>query len=171
MILSERDLEFSFEDAIDAIVFDEVKNKTLPNYHGVSAMSRVDFVVELPAAILFVEVKDPCNPRAKAKDVNKFKRTVEDGTLSSVFASKFIDTFIYRWAEDKINKPIHYINLVTLEEELLGVLSDEITSKLPPMNHDVPRWQKKLVNNVQVFNIESWNENFPKWPVRRVVSE
>ncbi|SQH76705.1 conserved protein of unknown function [Shewanella benthica] len=168
MILKERDLEFNFTDAVDAIVFDEMKDKSAPNYHGIGLMHRVDFVVELEQGILFVEVKDPSNPKAQPKQIKKFLREVDDGTLGKTLASKYLDTFIYRWAEDKINKPVYYINLITLDEELLGNLSDEIEALLPPMNHSVPRWQKKFVNNCQVFNIESWNENFPKWPVRRI---
>lgn len=168
MILMERDLEFNFTDAIEAIVFDEMTDKGLPNYHGIGAMHRVDFVVELDNAILFVEVKDPNNPNARDKQKRKFLKEVNEGILSSTFASKYMDSFIYRWAENKTSKPIHYINLVTLEEELLGNLTDEITAKLPPMNHDIPRWQRQVVNNVQVFNIDSWNASFPKWPVRRI---
>jgi hypothetical protein len=168
VILMERDLEFNFTDAIEAIVFDEMKDKTLPNYHGIGVMHRVDFVVELANDILFVEVKDPSNPDARAKDLRKFLKEVDEGILSDTFASKYMDSFIYRWAENKTSKPIHYLNLVTLEEELLGHLSDQIAAKLPPMNHDVPRWQRQVVNNVQVFNIDSWNASFPKWPVRRV---
>tara|TARA_R110002124_G_scaffold287356_1_gene473670 strand:- start:2202 stop:2714 length:513 start_codon:yes stop_codon:yes gene_type:complete len=168
VILMERDLEFNFTDAIEAIVFDEMKDKSLPNYHGIGAMHRVDFVVELDNAILFVEVKDPDNPNAREKQKSEFLKEVDEGILSSTFASKYMDSFIYRWAENKTSKPIHYINLVTLEEELLGNLTDEITAKLPPMNHDIPRWQRQVVNNVQVFNIDSWNASFPKWPVRRI---
>jgi hypothetical protein len=170
VILMERDLEFNFTDALEAIVFDEMEDENLPNYHGIGGMHRVDFIVELKNAILFFEVKDPSNPDATHENVLKFLKKVEEGSLSGTFASKYLDSFIYRWAENKTSKPIHYINLVTLEEELLGNLSDEITAKLPPMNHEVPRWQRQLVNNVQVFNIDSWNENFPKWPVRRVVA-
>lgn len=171
MILSERDLEFDFSDAIDAIVFDEVKDKTLPNYHGVSAMHRVDFIVEFDANIVFVEVKDPGNPKAQAEGLNKFYGELEDGTLVDTFVGKYIDSFLYRWAEDKVRKPVHYLSLVTMDEELLINLTDGIAGSMPPMNKSVPRWKRQIVNNCQVFNIESWNENFPKWPVRRVVPE
>lgn len=170
MILMERDLEFNFQDALEAIVFDEMTDKDSPNYHGIGAMHRVDFVVELEEAILFVEVKDPSNPNAQPKQQRKFLNKVQDGTLSNDFVSKFMDSFIYRWAENKTGKPIHYISLVTLDEELLSNLSDKIIAKLPPMNHEVPRWKRKLVNNVQVFNIDTWNTCFPKWPVRRVAA-
>lgn len=65
MKLRERDLEIDFTNAIDAIVFDQMKADQ-PGYHGIGQMHRVDFVVELEEAILFVEVKDPGNPKAQA---------------------------------------------------------------------------------------------------------
>lgn len=168
MKLRERDLEIDFTDAIDAIVFDQMK-AMLPNYHGIAAMHRVDFVVELADAILFVEVKDPGNPKAQAEGLEKFYGELKDGILSETFAAKFIDTFVYRWAEDLLHKPVHYINLVTFEDsELLPNFSDEIAKKLPPMGKTIPRWRRQLVGNCQVFNIELWNENFPKWPVTRI---
>lgn len=168
MKLRERDLEIDFTNAIDAIVFDQMKADQ-PGYHGIGQMHRVDFVVELEEAILFVEVKDPGNPKAKAEGLAKFHGELQDGTLSDTFAAKFIDTFLYRWAEDCLQKPVHYISLVTLEDnELLPNFSDEIAKKLPPMGKSVPRWKRQLVENCQVFNMELWNQEFPKWPATRV---
>lgn len=66
MKLRERDLEIDFTDAIDAIVFDQMKADK-PGYHGVGQMHRVDFVVELEKAILFVEVKDPRQPQGTGR--------------------------------------------------------------------------------------------------------
>ena len=168
MKLRERDLEIDFTDAIDAIVFDQMKADK-PGYHGVGQMHRVDFVVELEKAILFVEVKDPGNPKAQAEGLAKFHGELQDGTLSDTFAAKFIDTFLYRWAEDCLNKPVHYVSLVTLgDSSLLPNFSDEIAIKLPPMGTSVPRWQRPLAENCQVFNIDLWNQSFPKWPATRV---
>jgi len=168
MKLRERDLEIDFTTAIDAIVFDQMKADR-PGYHGIGQMHRVDFVVELEEAILFVEIKDPGNPKAKAEGLAKFHGELQDGTLSNTFASKFIDTFLYRWAEGCLHKPVHYISLVTFEDsELLPNFSDEIAKKLPPMGKTMPRWKRQLVENCQVFNIEMWNQSFPKWPVARV---
>lgn len=168
MKLRERDLEIDFTNAIDAIVFDQMKADQ-PGYHGIGQMHRVDFVVELEEAILFVEVKDPGNPKAKAEGLAKFHGELQDGTLGDTFAAKFIDTFLYRWAEECLHKPVHYISLVTLEDsELLPNFSDEIARKLPPMGKSVPRWRRQLVENCQVFNIELWNASFPKWPAVRV---
>lgn len=168
MKLRERDLEIDFTNAIEGAVFDQMKPH-LPDYHGIDEMHRVDLVVEFDEAIVFVEIKDPDNPRAQEKGLEKFHAQLNDGTLSSTFASKYVDSFLYRWAEEKIHKPVHYINLVTLDAELLPSFSDEISRRLPPMGKSVPRWKRNLVENCQVFNIETWNENFPKWPVKRLV--
>lgn len=168
MKLRERDLEIDFTNAIDAIIFDQMKaNK--PNYHGIGEMHRVDFVVEMTEAILFVEVKDPGNPKAQTEGLEKFYGELKDGTLGDTFAAKFIDTFLYRWAEGLLRKPVHYTSLVTFEDsELLPNFSDEIAKKIPPMGKSMPRWKRQLFENCQVFNIETWNENFPKWPVTRL---
>ena len=168
MKMRERDLEIDFTDAIDAIVFDQMKSNQ-PNYHGIAEMHRVDFVVELESAILFVEVKDPGNPGAQAEGLEKFFAELKSGTLGDTFAAKFIDTFLYRWAEERLHKPVHYISLVTFEDsELLPNFSDEIAKKLPPMGKVMPRWKRRLAENCQVFNIELWNQSFPKWPATRI---
>ena len=94
MKLRERDLEIDFTNAVDAVVFDQMKADK-PHYHGIGQMHRVDFVVELEEAILFVEVKDPGNPKAQAEGLAKFFGELQDGTLGNTFAAKFIDTFLY----------------------------------------------------------------------------
>jgi Holliday junction resolvase-like predicted endonuclease len=69
--LRERDIEIEFSDAIDALVFDQMKPDH-PNYHGIGEMHRVDFIEEFEEAIVFVEVKDPANPKAEARGLGKF---------------------------------------------------------------------------------------------------
>jgi len=167
MKLRARDIEIEFTGAVDALVFDQMKVDE-PNYHGIGEMHRVDFVVEFDEAIIFVEIKDPSNPNAQAKGLKKFQKELNDGTLSSTFASKFIDSFFYRWAEDKLSKSVHYLSLVTLESALLPNFSDEIAKKISPAGKNSSRWQRHPVETCQVFNIETWNENFPKWPVSRL---
>jgi hypothetical protein len=167
--LRERDIEIDFTNAIDTLVFDQMKVGQ-PNYHGIGEMHRVDFIVEFDDAILFVEIKDPGNPKAQEEGLQKFHRELNNGTLSSTFASKFIDSFFYRWAEDKLAKEVHYLSLVTLEAEVLPNFSDEIARKLSPFGKSSARWKRHPVQNCQVFNIKTWNENFPKWPVRRLAA-
>ena len=170
MKLRERDIEIEFTDAIDAMVFDQMKVDQ-PNYHGIGEMHRVDFVVEFDEKILFVEIKDPQNPNARAEGLKKFQEKLNDGTLSETFASKFIDSFFYRWAEDKLSKTVHYLSLVTLDSEVLPNFSDEIANKIPSFDKNSNRWIRHPVGNCQVFNIETWNENFPKWPATRLAAD
>ncbi len=169
MKLRERDIEIEFTDALDGLVFDQM-DSSQPNYHGIGEMCRVDFIVEFDDAIVFVEVKDPENSNAQTKGLKRFHKQLNDGTLSFKFASKFIDSFFYRWAEDKLPKTVHYLSLVTLESALLPNFSDEIARQLSPVGKSSVRWQRHPVQNCQVFNIETWNENFPKWPVTRLAA-
>lgn len=170
MILSEGDIQINFTDAIDALVFDQ-SDPRLPNYHGIRKMTRVDFIVELTDAILFVELKDPANPKATKAGLLKFYDKLRCGELGEVFYSKFVNTFFYRWAEKKIKKPLYYINLVTIAHEETLNLSDEIEKKLPPIGLPVDRWERPVLKNCQVFNIETWNDSFPKWPAVRISSK
>ena len=71
MKLKEGDLEFHFTNAIDAIIFDQMKPKE-DNFHGIAAMHSVDFVVALEEAIVFVEATDPGHPRAPREGLEKF---------------------------------------------------------------------------------------------------
>jgi hypothetical protein len=124
--------EFDFQDAISAFVFDE-KDRTSPTYHGLShAMKAVDLIVELEDDYLFVEVKDFHEPE-EYQDRNFFNH------LRDVLKYKYRDSFLYRWAEQKTDKPIA-----------------------------IKRWQQAIAKNCAVLNVERWNRNFPKWPVSRV---
>ncbi len=172
MKLAEGDIEIEFTDALDAIVFDDMENSSSPNYHGVAHMHRVDFVVELETHILFIELKDPGNPRATQQGLQRFMDKLSDGQLGSSFASKFIDSFIYRWCEQKAHKPIHYVNLVTLDDAQNLTLCDEIETKLPPFGLTLPRWTRSLVNGCHVLNLDTWNDLFgSKWPASRISNQ
>lgn len=168
--LSEGDLRISFTNAVGGFVFDQM-DRGRPHYHGVGQMHRVDFIVELDDAFVFVEVKDPGHPRAQAKGLEKFNAELNDGTLSSTFASKFMESLVYRWAENAVDKPVFYLSLVTLETPLLVNLADEIARKLPPQGRPVSRWQRSILEGFQLLNLETWNAEFPKWPVTRLSAE
>jgi hypothetical protein len=151
--------DFEFEDAIDAFVFDE-KDKNLPNYHGLShAMKAVDLVVELENDYLFIEVKDFHKPENYSNG-NNFNH------LREVLKQKYRDTFLYRWAQNKINKPIRYLCLLTLDNALTSRMNKEIKKQLP-VGRPVSRWEQAIAQSSVVVNIDRWNQNFPKWPVNR----
>jgi hypothetical protein len=169
VILEEQDLQIDFTNAIDALVFDQM-DSTKSNYHGVARMARVDFIVEVEEAIYFIEIKDLENPKSQRKGINQFLEKINNGTLADSFAKKYVESFIYRWAEGKVHKPIHYIGLITMEQPILDHFITEIKRKLPPMGRSVPRWKCNFVESCVVLNLETWNTLFPKWPARRISS-
>lgn len=160
---------FDFSDALDVFCFDE-KDKTKPHFHGLShAMRAVDLVVELPTNYLFIEIKN-----FHAADDYDFKRTVDAAQrdvrhahfhhLRDVLRDKFRDTWLYRWAEEKTDKPIHYLCLLTLDNAMLSLMGKELQRQLPAGTTG-PRWSRALAQSCTVVNLERWNANFPKWPV------
>ena len=160
---------FDFTDALDVFCFDE-KDKTKPHFHGLShVMKAVDLVVELPTDYLFIEMKD-----FHAVDDYDFKRAMDSAQrterqvcfshLRDVLRDKFRDTWLYRWAEQKTDKPIHYLCLLTLDNALLSLMRKELQRQLPA-GAAGPRGSNALAQTRTVVNIERWNANFPKWPV------
>jgi len=160
MILQEGDLQFTFSDALTGFKFDE-PDRTNPNFHGLShCMKAVDFIIELSDSYLFVEIKDFHDP-SQYSDSNKFNELVKNLVL------KFRDSFLYRWAEKKTNKPIKYLCLMELENALISRLMQELKRQLPetgPQN----RWRQPVAEACIVANIDRWNTNFPEWPVTRI---
>ena len=163
---------FQFTRALDAFRFDE-KDKTKPHFHGLShAMKAVDLVVELPSDYLFIEVKD-----FHAMDDYDFKsaitpkqrenRQAHFNHLREVLKYKFRDTWLYRWAQGKADKPVRYLCLLTLDNALLSVMSKELRQQLP-VGLAGPHWSGALAQTCLVLNLERWNANFPQWPVARL---
>lgn len=152
--------EFDFTDAIDVFVFDEKKTDET-HYHGLShAMKAVDLIVELDSCYLFLEVKDFHAPKTY-NDSGHFNH------LREVLKYKYRDTWLYRWAENKIDKPIKYLCMLELEKGLISRMQEEIRRQLP-VGSAGPRWQVEVSTGVAVLNFAFWNKRFPAWPVKRL---
>lgn len=157
---------FDFTDALDAYVFDE-KDKTKPTYHG-QPMKAVDILVELENAYLYVEIKDFDNPTAydtKTFTTEDELKTKRDGFrwLKNYLKYKFRDSYLYRHAEQKVEKPVHYICLLTFDNALNTTMQKALQKELP-VGKTSMRWKQELVKSCQVVNLDKWNKNFPKWP-------
>ncbi len=163
MKLREGDLEFDFKDAIDGFKFDETDEDSA-YYHGLShCMKAVDFIVELEKTYLFVEIKD-CHEPEKYRDKNNFNY------LRNNLVKKYRDSFLYRWAEKKVDKPITYICILNLENALISRMSKELKIGIPEGNKN-SRWHQPIVSACVVANVERWNCSFSKWPVRCISSK
>ncbi len=161
---------FDFTDALDVFVFDE-KDKTKPTYHGVP-MKAVDLVVEFRTAYLFVEMKNFADPGKYSEEL------AEDGAiggeahdhfkrLKGYLKYKYRDTYLFRHAEQKVDKPIHYICLLTFENALNIKMQMELSRELP-VGLASRRWKREIAKSCHVVNVAKWNQNFPKWPVTLV---
>lgn len=162
MILQEGTLQFDFTGAIDAFKFDE-KNPASATFHGLShCMKAVDFVVEYDDYYLFVEIKNPPNPA-------RYGTAQDKGKLINNLVTKFRDTFLYRWGEQKLDKPVRYQCLVELDNAQTLYLMNQLRNQLPT-DKQPNRWQRPLADLCAVSNQATWNNTFPNINVTRIKS-
>ena len=162
--------EFRFSDAIDAYVFDE-KDSTKPTFHG-APMKGVDIVAEFEEAYIYVELKDYDDPSGYdvTKATNDDEREARQDSfkwLKNYLKYKFRDSYLYRFAEGKVDKPVHYICVLTFDNALNSRMLKELKRELP-VGKKARRWTQPLATSCQVVNLEKWNEVFPKWPAIRI---
>ncbi|NEX15942.1 MAG: hypothetical protein C1943_04710 [Halochromatium sp.] len=164
--------EFRFEGALDAFVFDET-DSTKPTFHG-APMKGVDIVAEFEDAYVYVELKDYDDPSiydvlgATTKDETS-SRQASFKWLKNYLKYKFRDSYLYRHAEQKVEKPIHYICLITFDNALNSRMQKSLKQELP-VGKASRRWVQALATSCHVVNLDKWNENFPKWPVTRLAA-
>ena len=141
--------------------------------HGLShCMKAVDWIIELPDRVYFIEIKDPDARGATARPERD--RHIEDlraGRLDDALTGKFRDSFLYEWACGRDDKPISYFVVIacsTLDDALLLDRADGLKRRLPAGLP--PIWRRAIAQNCLVFNVEKWNRAFPQFPLKRVQS-
>ncbi len=122
-------------------------------------MKAVDIIAEFKDCYLFVEMKDFHEPDGHYAEKDNFE------WLKNYLKYKYRDSFLYRYAENRVDKPIHYICLLSFETGLNVKMQKALQQELP-MN--ARRWTRKFVESCQVVNLEKWNKEFPKWPVKKI---
>ena len=160
---------FHFTDAIHAFIFDE-KDKTKPTFHGVP-MKGVDIVAEFDQAYVYVELKDyddySIYDVVNASTEERKSRQDHFKWLKNYLKYKYRDTYLYRHAEQKVDKPIHYVCLITFDNALNSRMQKSLMQELP-VGKASRRWVQAIATSCHVVNIDKWNENFPKWLVTRL---
>lgn len=163
-VLREGTLELTLPHGVHGRKFDD-RNRGLSH-----CMKAVDFVVEEPGRVLFIEFKDPDHPHADPKDRESFLEDLLSGGKDDDLVRKYRDSFIYRWAEQANAKPIVYFVLVAasrLDEAMLLARTEELKRKLPIEGPPSGAWQRQIVAGCGVFNLETWNKHLPQYPVAR----
>ncbi|MDO4582858.1 MAG: hypothetical protein Q4D62_02030 [Planctomycetia bacterium] len=142
-----------------AFIFDE-KNKTSDHFHGMP-MKAVDIIVEEDTCDFYIELKDYSSPErrneSKPEDFRKH--------LREYLKYKFRDTFLYRYAEGRIPKEIHYLCLVEADPAMTQHMTQELKKELPLGMG--PRWKQPLASSCFVINLKTWNHLFPQWPAEK----
>lgn len=143
-----------------------------PATHGLShCMKAVDFVVELPDKIYFVELKDPDNPLARPEARAEFALKLKSGTLDGELQRKYRDTFLYEWASNRADKPIYYVVLLAMEaldHTALLARTDALKKQLPLAGPTGKPWARPFVAGCAVMNIAAWNKTLHAMPIRRL---
>ena len=160
---TEDDLQVTFNNVVHARRFDD-------SGHGLShCMKAVDFVIELHDRYLFIEFKDPENPRIPPEHRTDAMQNLQNSAFDEDLKYKFRDTFIYEWASGRADKPVDYFVLIAVNDRpllsrRLDVLERNLPQKLPS---SVP-WIRSIVHRCGVFNIADWNAEFPDCRVGRL---
>ena len=94
-------------------------------------------------------------------------RKIASGKVEQSLAEKYLYTFFFRWAENKLNKTVHYVCLITLEDPMVNILADDLAKTLRHLLKPSNRWVRQPLASCQVHSIESWKETFPEWPIKR----
>ena len=160
------------EDVVDAFLFDS------PDHHGgLPAMKAVDIIAELPDEYLFSELKtyDAARggiefrcPLWKDKTliaercplaVNEIKRVQANvKRIAHDLRQKYCDTFLFRYAEDKVNKNVSYICVVEgCDSAQLLRLQEIMKGAIPKGIQPQMKWIRPIVKNVAVVNVATWN--------------
>ena len=161
---TEGNLQLTIADAVQTRKFDDSAT------HGLThCMKAVDFIVDLADRYLFIEFKDPQNPRAHARESIRFVADFLSGSIDTELMYKYRDSFLYEWAYGRAVKPVHYLVLVaidTLTEADLLTRTEDLKRKLP-IQGPGQQWIRPLVAGCAVFNIATWNRHLPDYPVAR----
>lgn len=135
-------------------------------------MKGVDIVAEFTDAYVYVELKDYNDPSVYdiSRAANEDERKARQDSfkwLKNYLKYKFRDSHLYRYAEGKVDKPAHYICVLTFDNALNSRMLNELKRELP-VGKKPKRWTQALAKSCQVVNLAKWNEVFPKWPATQL---
>lgn len=164
-VLTEGNLQLTVNGAVAAWKFDD-------SGHGLShCMKAVDFIIELDDCYLYIEFKDPQSDTATQRATENYLASLQKGQLDEDFKYKYRDSYLYEWATGRADKPIDYLVLIaldTLKTPLLRQRRRELERKLPVLGPGGQPWPRPIVRSCSVFNIDTWNRNFPDYPITRL---
>lgn len=166
---------FNFPTALELFKFDET-DKSMPMFHG-APMKGVDLVAEFADKYLYIEIKDydeisDLDTRTAVDEETRKAKNKHFKWLKNYLKYKFRDSYLYRHAEDKVEKPIHYICLTNFDNGLNTLMKKALVPELP-VGQKPKRWKRALAQSCQVLNLDAWNKNavFSASPLQRATTD
>lgn len=161
------ELLFSFPDGLSWNELDKQGVK-LP-----VRMKFVDLVIEREQDILLIEIKDPSHSQSRDRDRNTYlKRLSDNSVLTQELTPKARDSYLYLHLMERDNKPFKYVVLLGLDafnperqKALMFGFKDRLLADIREESFEA--WKRKHIADCVVLSVESWNQQFPEWQVRR----
>ena len=157
----EGNLRIKFPDRMTAEKFDDQA------CHGLShCMKAVDFIVKVPDEyIAFIELKNPDHPNAPEAEIERYIEKFSKNELDHDLCYKYRDTFLYQWASERLDwRPIKYWVIIALDRLTSGHpnnRADQLKRKIPLIGPKSGNWNRQIVNDCAVYNIETWRRYHP----------
>lgn len=139
-------------------------------------MKFVDLVIERDADVLLVEIKDPSHSKSPDKERNSYlKRLSDNSVLTQELTPKARDSYSFLHLMERDGKPFKYIVLLGLDafdpsqqKAVLAGFKDRLIADIRCEAYEA--WKRKHIADCAVLSVETWNQNFPKWPVTRLAA-
>jgi len=139
-------------------------------------MKFVDLVIEREQDILLIEIKDPSHSKSPDRDRNTYlKRLSDNSVLTQELTPKARDSYLYLHLMERDNKPFKYVVLLGLDafdperqKALMFGFKDRLLADIREESFEA--WKRKHITDCVVLSVESWNQQFPEWQVRRETS-
>lgn len=166
--------EFDFPHAVEAYKFDDT-DALSPYFHGVQQLKAVDLVAEFANCYLWVEIKsyDDLGVFDDIQVCEHCGMTIANhrSWLRRNLVNKYRDTFIYRFCEKKLDKPVFYVCLLNFETALLTYFKKELNREIPTGIRNRDRWKRAILEKERliVTNEAGWNRNLTTFGTCRYI--